>query len=317
MDTSTIVASEIMTRQLATAGPAQHVLDAIDCMVARRVSCMPVLTSRGHFVGQFSERTAIAAMDLADANSDDGPLDAKTCLRLLVAADVMQPPTLVLKPDQDVFDSVAMLLRGRASGAPVVTPGGTLLGVFSEKSAMQVFIGLCWEQMPSSKVTAWMEDGSDRCIAEGTTMIEILDRFQHSTLRRLMVVREGRLVGEVSRRDALVAAVECSRTPLKATRNPANSGHAALKADVETWMNRDVPSISPAVDVLTIAQMFIHSQARQLPVLDHRTLVGQISRSDLLRAVQRYFPAPIPEGTGPQPLYLSSVREDRELAMLS
>jgi len=316
MDTSKITASEIMTRGLATVTPEQHVLDAIDCMVAKRISGMPVLAGGAHFVGQFSERTAIDAMDLADANGDDGPLDAKTCLRLLIAADVMKAPKVLLQPDQDVFDSVDLLLRAKASGAPVVTPDRTLLGVFSEKSAMQVFIGLCWEQLPSSKVTAWMERDGERRIQEGTSMIDVLDRFQHSSMRRLMVVRDGKLVGEITRRDALVAAVECSRTPLAASKKQAD-GHGALKTSVKSWMNREVPFISPHVDVLTIAQMFIHSSARQLPVLDGTRLVGQISRSDLLRAVQRHFPAPVAPGTGPQPLYLSSVREDRELAMLS
>ncbi len=317
MDTSRITAAEIMTRSIATTTPKQHVLDAIDRMVAKRISGMPVLADGGKFVGQFSERTAISALDLADANGDGGPLDAKTCLRLLVAADVMNPPRVRLQPDQDVFDSVALLLGAHASGAPVVTPDGTLLGVFSEQSAMRVFIGLCWEQMPSSNVTAWMERDCQRSIEEGTSMIDVLDRFQHSSMRRLMVVRAGKLVGEVTRRDALVAAVECSRTPLTASRKLQPGQQPELKTCVESWMNGDVPSISPCVDVLTIAQMFLHSAARQLPVLDNTQLVGQISRSDLLRAVQRHFPAPVAPCTGPQPLYLSSVREDRELAMLS
>ena len=82
-------------------------------------------------------------------------------------------------------------------------------------------------------------------------------------------------------------------------------------------MDREIPTIGPQADVLTTAQMFIHSSARQLPVVDNMQLAGQISRSDLLRAVERFFPKPQETAQGAQSLYLSSVRTRDEISALS
>jgi CBS domain-containing protein len=311
MKTSRIVASEIMTHSLATTTPEQHVLDAIDELIRHRVSGLPVLNQHHDFVGQFSERTGIAALDLAKPH-----WNSTSSMNLLIAADIMKKPELVLFADDDVFASMNRLVQSSVSGATVLDNNHNVLGVFSEQSAMKVFIGLCWEQLPSSKVRAWLDGDLSRQIPEATPLADILQIFQDTSFRRLLVVREGKLVGEVTRRDALEAAVESSRTPLMASRKTGGGDQLGMKTDVDVWMHREVPTITENVDVLTIAQMFIHSSARQLPVLESMRLRGQVSRSDLLRAVLRYLPEPRRSGTGAQPLYLSTVRTRQTVAAL-
>lgn len=63
--------------------------------------------------------------------------------------------------------------------------------------------------------------------------------------------------------------------------------------------------------------MFIHSSARQLPVIDNMRLIGQISRSDLPRAVERFFPNTKPMVQAARSLCLSSVGNSSEVAALS
>ena len=198
-----------MTSRLRTTTPSTHVLDAIDLLISHGVSGLPVIDLDGQFAGRFSERTAISALDLADVTSSrtDSPLHS------VRASDLMQDGIL-LRSSIDTFSAVSLLLDSRSSGAPVVDDLGNLLGVFSEKSAMRVFIGLCWEQLPSSRVTAWLDRDEGRRITEETRLDEILDRFQQSEFRRLMVVRGGQLVGEVNRRVALKAAAERVHGPL-------------------------------------------------------------------------------------------------------
>ena len=312
MDLSPISARQIMTRQLATACPNVHVLNAVDRLIEWQVSGLPVITDKGQLIGRFSEQSAIAALDLADTTHSTSGLNMRNCLNLLIAADMMKPPSLVLDADADVLTCTDRLISHRVSGAPVLAANGTVIGVFSEKSAMQVFIGLCWEQSPSSSVTAWMDTEDGRLIHEQTTLPEILERFHQTSFRRLMVVRQGRLVGEITRRDALAAAVMTLRTTLKDSQKIRGESGLAYKATVSFWMHHEVPAVSPCRDVLSIAQMFIESSIRQIPVVEDEKLCGQISRSDLLRAVQRHFPEPRPAVAKPQPLYLSALSPGRE-----
>ena len=305
MDTTTITAEEIMTRKLAVTSPDTDLSKATEELIKRRVSGLPVVDATGDFVGRFSERTAIVALDLGTVDDDS---DVARQLKKICAADLMSRRSLVLTSKQDVFQSIKLLLDQKVSGASVVDEDGTLRGVFSEKSAMRVFIGLCWEQLPSSDITAWVVRAEERQITEDTRLDEILDRFHNTHYRRLMVLRGDKLVGEVTRRDALQAALNISRE-LSATSEPAAAEPSTnSRAKVESWMYRENSGVRRQDDVLTIAQRFQRSPARQIPVVYEGRLEGQISRSDLLRAVQRSFPEET-ESHSMQPLYLSSVNK--------
>lgn len=309
MDTSTVTAAEIMTDRLRTTAPDTHVRDAISLLISHGVSGLPVVDSSGQFAGRFSEATAIAALELADMEytGNSSPLHS------VKASDLMHQ-NVVLRSSADTFTAAGLLVENRISGAPVVDEQGNLLGVFSEKSAMRVFIGLCWEQLPSARVAAWLDHDEQRRITEDTRLDEIIDRFHHSKFRRLMVIRGGQLIGQVNRRDALRAAAERIDAGLIGVETDRSSPNQVMT--VGAWMDREIPTTGSRADVLTIAQIFIHSSARQLPVVDNMQLVGQISRSDLLRAVERFFPKS-EETTGAQSLYLSSIHSRDEVSAFS
>jgi CBS domain-containing protein len=100
-----------------------------------------------------------------------------------------------------------MLLRSRISGAPVVGADGTFLGVFSEKCSMQVLLDAAYDSLPSNEVRAFM-DTDARTIKADTDLLTVAQVFLLTTYRRLPVIDdEGRLIGQVSRRDVLQAAM--------------------------------------------------------------------------------------------------------------
>ena len=52
---------------------------------------------------------------------------------------------------------------------------------------------------------------------------------------------------------------------------------------VRTFMDSEAQTIAPHTHLLSIAQVFLLTPARRLPVVDHGILVGQVSRRDVLR----------------------------------
>ena len=125
-----------------------------------------------------------------------------------------------------------------------------------------------------------------------------------------MVLDGQRYVGQVTRRGALQAALEHTRRPVVQYQiHTERDDQYALKLDVSSWMERDACSTDSSADVLAIAQQFLHTDARQIPVLDGLRLEGQISRCDLIRAIQKFFPAPSDSSAELPTLYLSSVNK--------
>ena len=70
-------------------------------------------------------------------------------------------------------------------------------------------------------------------------------------------------------------------------------------------MDQQARTISPETDLFSIAHIFLNTPYRRLPVLDQRKLVGQISRSDVLKATHESIA--LPHQPKSKLLYLSSL----------
>ena len=125
----------------------------------------------------------------------------------VTARDFMVTRLVTLRPDMDVIQAVRLLLKNRISGAPVVDSDGTYLGVFSEKCSMSVLLDAAYEQLPSNEVRAFM-DTEAQTIQPDTLLLSIAQVFLLTPYRRLPVLENGRLIGQISRRDVLNASLK-------------------------------------------------------------------------------------------------------------
>ena len=123
----------------------------------------------------------------------------------ILARDIMSTRLVTLLPDMDVFDAMELLLKHHVSGAPVVNETGEFLGVFSEKDCLSILVKCVYEQHPSSSIRAFVAT-KPKTVDEDTDLLTVAQIFLNSSFRRLPVLSEGRLVGQISRRDVLRAA---------------------------------------------------------------------------------------------------------------
>ncbi len=128
----------------------------------------------------------------------------------ILARDIMVTRLVTLSPDMDVFDAISLLLKHQISGAPVVDDENRFLGVFSERCSMSVLVKAAYEQLPTTELRAFI-DTEAMTIDEETDFLSIAQIFQNTHFRRLPVLRNGKLVGQISRRDVLRAAHEMIR----------------------------------------------------------------------------------------------------------
>ncbi|WP_420464656.1 CBS domain-containing protein [Panacagrimonas sp.] len=83
---------------------------------------------------------------------------------------------------------------------------------------------------------------------------------------------DGQLVGMLSEMD-------CMQVGLIAAEDTCVAG------PVQQFMKTSVVAVSPDDSLTQLAQMFLSKPYRRFPVLEGGKLVGQISRSDVLRAI--------------------------------
>ena len=120
----------------------------------------------------------------------------------------MQRKLLTLSPDMAALDAVALLLKHKRSGAPVVDEDRRLLGILFDADCLGHVTHCAVNRQPTGRVAEIMKPAT-HTITPTTNALTIAHIFSTTTIRRLPVVEEsGKVVGQVSRTDLLAAFFE-------------------------------------------------------------------------------------------------------------
>jgi len=132
------------------------------------------------------------------------------------------------------------------------------------------------QQLDSKRVRDYMA----RNLVTFTPDTEVLSAIHQIVKHRIsgapVVDRDGKLVGMLSEKDCLKVAVV--------------AGHEGVPAGVvEDFMSRDPATVDADDGLVDIASRFVDAPFKRFPVMENGKLVGQISRSDILRAIDELY----------------------------
>jgi CBS domain-containing protein len=142
--------------------------------------------------------------------------------QILTARDLMTTSLLVFRPEQTILEVIEALIKRRVSGAPVVDDQGRLVGVVSELDCLRMLASdeFYFEQQEEGALVSQFMSSGGRTIPPDLGMYAISHYFLTSTIRRLPVVENEKLIGQVSRRDVLRGMEAMSRKRLVRKRYP-------------------------------------------------------------------------------------------------
>jgi len=106
--------------------------------------------------------------------------------------------------NDNVVQALGVLLDHRISGAPVVDDAGELVGILSEVDLMEVIVQDSYYDEAQGIVADYMRSSVDT-IDPDMDIYTLAERFHKEHRRRYPVVKNGKLVGQISRRDVLRA----------------------------------------------------------------------------------------------------------------
>lgn len=121
--------------------------------------------------------------------------------------DIMATQLVTFTPDTNIHQAIHTLLDKRISGAPVIDDEGTLVGVLSKKDCLKVVFSTAYHQDRGGPVVEYMSTDVQTLDAH-TTLVAAAEHFVASAFRRFPVIRDGKLVGQVSRHDILKSLAE-------------------------------------------------------------------------------------------------------------
>ena len=128
-------------------------------------------------------------------------------------AEYMATDEVTLSPEQNINKAIDIILEKKLTGVPVLDRERNIVGMITEKDCLRLMIDGAYNNLPYGDRT--VADYMTPVVKIVTTDHDILDvatEFLATNFRKFPVVHEGKLVGQVSRRDILKAFKQIKNT---------------------------------------------------------------------------------------------------------
>jgi len=145
-------------------------------------------------------KSYIAARRGQQKPSDDIPFKVK---------DYMTRKLITFKSDDRIESVIDTLIKYKISGGPVVNENHELIGIISEGDCIKQISESRYYNMPMDNVTVDKHMVKNVETIDGELNIfDAANKFLESKRRRFPIVENGKLVGQISQKDILKAALK-------------------------------------------------------------------------------------------------------------
>ncbi|WP_029888551.1 CBS domain-containing protein [Polycyclovorans algicola] len=125
-------------------------------------------------------------------------------LRDITVKEFMSASLVSFSPDTDIFAAIKLLVGRGVSGAPVLDQFGNIIGMLSERDCMKVALNAAYHDEFGGRVSDFMTR-NPVSVDAAASILEVAEIFFTNPFKRLPVIHQQRLVGQVSRSDVLKA----------------------------------------------------------------------------------------------------------------
>jgi len=127
----------------------------------------------------------------------------------LKVKDYMSTKLVTFRPDQTVQEVVEALIKHKISGGPVVNERQELVGIISEGDCLKQLSESRYYNMPLKHDNVELRMARDVETIDGNMdVFDAANKFLNSKRRRFPIIENGKLVGQISQKDILIAALE-------------------------------------------------------------------------------------------------------------
>jgi CBS domain-containing protein len=132
--------------------------------------------------------------------TDNAPIKVK---------DYMSTNIITFHPEQSVEEVIETLIKHRISGGPVVNKDNELVGIISEGDCIKQISESRYYNMPLNNNAVKNHMITEVETIDGNlTIFDAANQFLNARRRRFPIVENGKLIGLISQKDVLKAAMQ-------------------------------------------------------------------------------------------------------------
>lgn len=129
----------------------------------------------------------------------------------ILVEDYMSRKLVTFSPEQSILEVMESFAKHRISGGPVMDDNGFLVGIISEADCMkQISESRYFNQPILDKSVERFMTKNVETIPHDMSIFDAAGIFDRHNRRRLPVMKDGLMVGQISRKDIVIAALKLS-----------------------------------------------------------------------------------------------------------
>jgi CBS domain-containing protein len=118
--------------------------------------------------------------------------------------EVMITDVITVKRKTEIYEAINTLVENNITGLPVVNDDMTVAGIITEKDVLRLLYDM--EDKPG-----YVEDFMSEyviCFDQEESLIDVTEHFIKNDYRRVPILKEGKLVGILSRKDVIACILK-------------------------------------------------------------------------------------------------------------
>ncbi len=129
----------------------------------------------------------------------------------ILVSDYMSTKLVTFSPEQSILEVMEQFATHHISGGPVLDDNGFLVGIISEADCMKQISESRYFNQPilDKSVEKYMSKEVET-IPHDISIFDAAGIFDKHNRRRLPVMKDGLVVGQISRKDVVIAALKLS-----------------------------------------------------------------------------------------------------------
>jgi CBS domain-containing protein len=260
-----MIVKQLMSKNLVTIDVDRSLRDARNLMEKEGISRL-IVTDNGKIVG------IITARDIANRLGDWR--ERKISDSRIFVSSAFTKDLVKINQNQSVSEAAKLMLEKGISSL-VVYDNGNVVGILTKTDLIKAL------KNSTEKVKDWMSKPVIT-LGVGSTVLQARNIMLRNKIKRIPIVLGNRLVGIVTEKDI-------AKT-LGLFRKLSEGKHwneRMKKILVEQIMSKDLITVSPEETLGKVVEIMLENKISGLPVIENEKLVGIITKTDLVRAVEK------------------------------
>lgn len=127
------------------------------------------------------------------------PIQITETERMVKASTMMKTDVITVTKGEDICEAMRIMVLNNVTGLPVVNNDGTVAGIITEKDVLK----LLYSGPDKSGTVEEFMTANVVCFEHDATLADIADCLMMNRFRRVPILRQGKLVGIISRKDII------------------------------------------------------------------------------------------------------------------